>query len=73
MIKIIMSGNIINLTPADVSSWPTPDYVDPVRRTWMLPLSGVLFTAATLIVAMRFCLRARGYAGNLGLDDVITM
>jgi len=60
MIKIIMSGNIINLTPADVSSWPTPDY-------------GVLFTAATLIVAMRFCLRARGYAGNLGLDDVITM
>ena len=67
-----MSGNIINLASADVSSWPTPDYIDTVQRTWMLPLSGVLFAAATLIVAIRFYLRARGYAGNLGLDDVIT-
>ena len=68
----IMPGNIINLTPADVLSWPKPNYVDPVRRTWMPIFAGITFGAATLMVAMRFWLRIRGHAGKLGLDDVST-
>ena len=67
---LIMPCNIINLTPADVLSWPKPNYVDPVRRTWMPIFSGITFAAATLMVAMRFWLRLRGHAGKLGLDDV---
>jgi hypothetical protein len=66
----IMPGNIINLTPADVLAWPKPNYVDPVRRTWMPFFSGITFAAATLMVATRFWLRIRGHAGRLGLDDV---
>ena len=69
---LIMPGNIINLTPADVLSWPKPNYVDPVRRTWMPIFAGITFGTATLMVAMRFWLRIRGHAGKLGLDDVST-
>lgn len=38
-----MPGNIINLSPADVAKWPEPDYVDPVRRTWMPAYAGILY------------------------------
>lgn len=65
-----MPGNIINLTPADVATWPTPNYVNPVTRRWLPAFSVTLFAVATSMVAMRFWLRMRGHAGKLGLDDV---
>lgn len=65
-----MPGNIINLTPADMAKWPTPNYENPDRRTWLPAFSATMFAAATMMVAMRFWLRIRGHAGKLGLDDV---
>lgn len=65
-----MPGNIINLTPADMATWPKPNYENPERRTWLPIFSGVMFGAATLMVFLRFWLRIRGHAGRLGLDDV---
>lgn len=65
-----MPGNIINLTPADMAQWPTPNYENPERRKWLPAFSATMFAAATLMVAMRFWLRIRGHAGKLGLDDV---
>lgn len=66
-----MPGNIINITPADVANWPTPNYVDPVERRWMPAYAGILYGAATVMVAARLWIRhARKVSGGLGLDDV---
>lgn len=65
-----MPGNIINLTPADVLSWPKPNYENPDRRTWLPAFSCSMFAAATVLLGLRFWLRIRGHAGKLGLDDV---
>lgn len=66
-----MPGNIINLTPADIAEWPTPNYIDPERRQWMPEYAGLLYGVATLMVGTRLWLRAVGkHAGGLGLDDV---
>ncbi|KAF7186131.1 hypothetical protein HII31_12546 [Pseudocercospora fuligena] len=65
-----MPGNIINLSPADVAKWPEPNYVDPERRTWMPAYAGVLYGVASIMIATRLWLRAKKYAGGLGLDDL---
>ena len=65
-----MPGNIINLTPADIAAWPAPNYVDPVRRTYMPVFASVWFAAGTLFITTRFLLRAQNAGGKFGLDDV---
>jgi hypothetical protein len=63
-------SNIAHLTPADIAKWPTPNYENPDRITWMPIYSGIWFAAATILFGMRCWLRIRGHAGRLGLDDV---
>jgi hypothetical protein len=65
-----MSGNLNRLDPAFYATWPTPDYENPERRSWMPIYAGVLQGASSLIVVTRLILRARNKAGPLGLDDV---
>lgn len=65
-----MPGNIISITPADMATWPTPNYVDPVERTWMPAFASTLYTISTVMVVTRLWLRANRKAGGLGLDDV---
>ena len=67
---VTMSGNLNRLDPAVYATWPTPDYENPERRTWMPIYAGVLQGASSLIVITRLWLRARNKAGPLGLDDV---
>jgi hypothetical protein len=66
----IMSGNLHRPDPSVYLSWPTPNYVNPVRRSWMPAYAGTLQAASTLVVVLRLWLRARKQAGPLGLDDV---
>ena len=65
-----MSGNLNRLDPAIYATWPTPDYINPERRSWMPIYAGVLQGASSLIVITRLYLRARNKAGSFGLDDV---
>ena len=65
-----MSSNILHISPEVIAAWPTPNYDYPDRMTWMPIYSSIWFAAATVMVAMRYWLRARGHAGRLGLDDV---
>lgn len=63
-------SNIAHLSPEDISKWPTPNYENPDRLTWMPAYSSIWFISATLLFGMRCWLRVRGHAGRLGLDDV---
>ena len=65
-----MPGNLQDIPPAVILSWPPPNYVDPVQRTWLPAYSGLLQGIATLMVVLRLWLRWRNRAGALGLDDV---
>lgn len=62
-----MPGNFPNVDP---TTWPTPNYVDPVERTWLLPYAVVLAGVSTVLVFIRWGLRLRKQGGGLGLDDV---
>lgn len=59
-----------NLPDVDFSSWPTPNYVDPVERTWMPAYSITLTVASSIPILIRLFLRFRNEGGGLGLDDV---
>jgi hypothetical protein len=65
-----MSGNLNRLDPAIYATWPTPDYENPERRSWMPIYAGVLQGVSSLIVITRLWLRATNKAGSFGLDDV---
>lgn len=65
-----MPGNLQTIPASVLESWPTPNYLDPYRRTGIVPLAIVLQAAATLMVVARLVLRARQQAGPLGFDDV---
>ena len=62
-----MPGNFPNVDP---TTWPTPNYDDPVERTWLLPYAVVLSGVSTVLVFIRWGLRLRKRGGGLGLDDV---
>jgi hypothetical protein len=64
------NSNIAHLTPEIISNWPTPNYDNPDRITWLPIYSGIWFGAATILLVLRYWLRVRGYAGKFGLDDV---
>lgn len=69
----IMSGTIrvpVELL-SGIAEWPTPNYVDPVRRTWLPAFMLVWLLAATMLLGGRFYLRARKLAGGFGFDDLL--
>jgi hypothetical protein len=66
-----MPGNIANITPETIASWPEPNYVDPVERTWMPAYAGVLYAVSSIMIGMRLWLRVLKQAGGLGLDDAL--
>jgi hypothetical protein len=68
--NMVLSSNILDQTPEVIAKWPKPNYDDPDQLTWLPIYMCIWFTAATFMVAVRFWLRARGHAGNLGWDDV---
>ena len=65
-----MSGNLHRPDPSVYLTFPAPNYIDPVRRSWMPGYAGTLQAASSLAVILRLWLRARKQAGPLGLDDV---
>jgi len=66
-----MPGNLQPIPESVLASWPTPNYDDPVRRTWMPAYAGILQALTTLLLGTRFWLRIRKQAGALGLDDAL--
>ena len=65
-----MPGNLPSIDSSDAASWPTPNYVDPEERTWLLPYSITITGASSILVLVRICLRLRHEGGGMGLDDV---
>jgi hypothetical protein len=48
-----MSGNLHRLDPSVYATWPAPNYIDTVRRSWMPIYAGVLQGASSLAVITR--------------------
>ncbi|KXS98993.1 hypothetical protein AC578_6164 [Pseudocercospora eumusae] len=55
----------------DHSQWPTPNYVNPERRTWMPGFILAWQIVSTILISGRFYLRGRKQAGSFGFDDVL--
>lgn len=66
-------GNIQEIPPEVLRSWPTPNYVDPVRRNWMPAFAMCWQVASTILVLGRFYLRVRRLAGPFGYDDAFML
>jgi len=66
-----MPGNLQDIPESVASSWPAPNYIDPVRRIWIVPYASVLQAVMTLMVGTRLWLRVTNKAGALGLDDAL--
>lgn len=65
-----MPGNFHEVPEYIRDHWPAPNYVDPVRRTWMPEFASILPAVSTVLIAGRFWLRATKQAGGFGLDDL---
>ena len=66
-------GNIQEIPPEVLASWPKPNYVDPVRRDWMPAFALCWQIASTILVWGRFYLRVRKLAGPFGYDDAFML
>ena len=66
-------GNIQEIPPSVLRSWPTPNYVDPIQRTWMPAFALSWQVASTILVWGRFYLRIRHLAGPFGYDDAFML
>lgn len=66
-----MPGNFHAVPESVIESWPTPNYVDPVRRSWLPAFACVFLGVSTILVTGRFYLRANNKAGAFGLDDLL--
>lgn len=66
-------GNINEIPPEVLESWPKPNLVDPVRRPWMPAFAMIWMVASTMLVWGRFYLRIRKISGPFGLDDVFML
>ncbi|CAK3965534.1 Hypothetical predicted protein [Lecanosticta acicola] len=66
-----LNANVASIPPEVVASWPTPNYTDPVRRTWMPAFILVWQITSTVLVGGRFYLRGRRKAGSFGWDDLL--
>ena len=53
------------------ASWPSPNYTNPERRTWLLPYSVALQTFVTIVLLVRLWVRFTKQAGKIGPDDVL--
>lgn len=49
-----MAGNLHGNALEPTLTWPAPNWVDPVRRTWIIPYAAVLQAVVTLMVGTRF-------------------
>ncbi|CAK1367208.1 hypothetical protein CB0940_10519 [Cercospora beticola] len=67
----LSGGGFKDIDLEEISKWPTPNYINPVRRTWMPAFLLVWQIAVTIMLSGRFYLRARKLAGTFGLDDVL--
>lgn len=65
-----MPGNFHAVPEWILEQWPEPNYIDPVRRTWMAPFALVFPAVSTILIAGRFWLRATKQSGAFGLDDL---
>ncbi|KXL48519.1 hypothetical protein M433DRAFT_63063 [Acidomyces richmondensis BFW] len=66
-----MPGNFHSIPESVLQSWPKPNYIDPVRRGWLPVFSCTWLGASTILIAVRFYMRARKEAGVFGLDDLL--
>ena len=66
-----MPGNFHEVPASIIATWPKPNYVDPVRRTWLPALACTLLAVSTVLISGRFFLRIRKQAGAFGYDDAL--
>jgi len=59
------------IAPSVIAKWPPPNYIDPQRRIWVVPLGIVLLCITTLVMAVRLYARITRMAGGFGLDDTL--
>ena len=64
-----MPGNIPHAPPYVVASWPPPNYIDPIRRTWLPIHAIILHIFSSLLIFLRLALRMAKHGGGFGLDD----
>lgn len=58
--------------PEVVATWPTPNYVDPVRRgNESIIIQGVLIALVVIFVSIRLYARLAITKAGIGLDDVL--
>ncbi|GAB7358562.1 hypothetical protein MBLNU230_g2624t1 [Neophaeotheca triangularis] len=65
------NGNVRLPSPEVIASWPTPNYNDPVTRSWMPAFAVPWQVLVSVLVLTRLLLRWRKLAGPLGLDDAL--
>ena len=65
-----MPGNFHAIPESIIAQWPAPNYVDPIRRSYLPIVACTLVAFSTVLIAGRFYLRARREAGDFGLDDL---
>jgi hypothetical protein len=65
-----MIANIYFPTLEEVAAWPKPNYVNPYRRTWILPYAIIFQLIALVCVAARLFVRLRMRRDTAGIDDV---
>ncbi|KAI9703961.1 MAG: hypothetical protein M1820_005743 [Bogoriella megaspora] len=70
-IDSIPGGSVRGTIPLSVVlSWPLPNYIDPVKRTWMTALAVPLQVASTIFLLIRLWSRVTRQTGRFGIDDV---
>ncbi|EMD94519.1 hypothetical protein COCC4DRAFT_204357 [Bipolaris maydis ATCC 48331] len=61
----------IHVPPEVIASWPTPNYISPVQRTWGAPVAlSILLVVTLLVYAARMWARLT-MTKNAGVDDVL--
>jgi hypothetical protein len=53
------------------AQWPSPNYTNPERRTWLVPYSVTLQVFVTIVLLVRLWVRFTRQAGKIGPDDFL--
>lgn len=64
-----MPGVFHTTTLQEIASWPKPNYVDPVERTWLPPYAITLCAVGCVFTAGRIYLRSTKRPSAFGWDD----
>lgn len=54
-----------------VADWPSPNYNDPERRSWLVPYAAVITAITTSLIAARLYSRWTKRAGSFAVDDIL--